>query len=291
MSDDAPDPQRLIKLARQTLSAAERRRKYQRIDFLGTDFWYPTQLAFFAAGSSGVHQTLDLWRLADEARRCAARPRSLASDRRLPALVDRQAFQQADPVLDRRQVRHAGARHDATPAVRRRRQVRHRAWFRWKVSAEADHGHRRPAAIDTFPSRTTDGKIDGTSTATFKTFEMRRERLQSETVDLIWIDERPDEQIYSELYARTSACDGHLIVSYTPIGEGAAAGCHLQVPERAIGRSQRVSHHRRRSQAHLRRARTRSWPPAIAMPSARRGWRAFRNSAAGRCFRSNCCPA
>jgi phage terminase large subunit-like protein len=59
---------------------------------------------------------------------------------------------------------------------------------------------------------------------TFKTFEMRRERLQAETVDLIWIDERPDEQIYSELLARTSAVDGHLIVSYTPIGEGAAAG-------------------------------------------------------------------
>ena len=58
MSDDAPDPQRLIRLARQTLSAAERRRKYQRIDFLGLDFWYPTQLAFFAAGSSGVHQRL-----------------------------------------------------------------------------------------------------------------------------------------------------------------------------------------------------------------------------------------
>ena len=61
-------------------------------------------------------------------------------------------------------------------------------------------------------------------TATFKTFEMRREKLQSETVDLVWIDERPDEAVYSELYARTSACDGHLLVSYTPIGEGAAAG-------------------------------------------------------------------
>jgi phage terminase large subunit-like protein len=80
-------------------------------------------------------------------------------------------------------------------------------------------------AIDTiFVTHATDGKIDGTSTLTFKTFEMRRERLQAETVDLIWIDERPDEQIYSELLARTSAVDGHLIVSYTPIGDGAAAG-------------------------------------------------------------------
>ena len=80
-------------------------------------------------------------------------------------------------------------------------------------------------AVDTFHvTHATDGKIDGMSTATFKTFEMRREKLQSETVDLVWIDERPDEAVYSELYARTSACDGHLMVSYTPIGDGAAVG-------------------------------------------------------------------
>lgn len=53
---------------------------------------------------------------------------------------------------------------------------------------------------------------------------MRREKLQSESVDLIWIDERPSEEIYSELLARASATDGHIIVSFTPVGEGAAAG-------------------------------------------------------------------
>jgi phage terminase large subunit-like protein len=53
---------------------------------------------------------------------------------------------------------------------------------------------------------------------------MRRERLQGETIDLVWVDERPDEQVYSELLARTSATDGQIIVSYTPVGEGAAAG-------------------------------------------------------------------
>jgi phage terminase large subunit-like protein len=53
---------------------------------------------------------------------------------------------------------------------------------------------------------------------------MRRERLQGETVDLIWVDERPDEQVYSELLARTSATSGHVLVSYTPVGEGGATG-------------------------------------------------------------------
>src|SRR6516165_2694269 len=58
MADETPDPQQLIRLARQTLSSAERRRKFRRIDFLDTAFWYPTQLKFFAAGSSGAHQRL-----------------------------------------------------------------------------------------------------------------------------------------------------------------------------------------------------------------------------------------
>ena len=97
-------------------------------------------------------------------------------------------------------------------------------------------------AIDTaFVTHETDGKVDGMSSVTFKTFEQRRERLQSEAVDLIWIDERPDEQIYSELLARTTATDGHLILSYTPIGEGAGGGHDVPIPERAVGRSRLFS--------------------------------------------------
>ena len=81
------------------------------------------------------------------------------------------------------------------------------------------------AAIDTmFITHQTDGVVDGTSSLTFKSFEMRRQKLQGESIDLIWVDERPDEEIYSELLARTAATDGHLIVSYTPVGDGAAAG-------------------------------------------------------------------
>src|SRR5271157_5807368 len=56
--DNSPDPQALIRLARSSLSSAERRRKYRRLDFLGAAYWYPSQLAFFAAGNSGVHQRL-----------------------------------------------------------------------------------------------------------------------------------------------------------------------------------------------------------------------------------------
>jgi hypothetical protein len=51
-------------------------------------------------------------------------------------------------------------------------------------------------AIDTmFVTHATDGKPDGTSTVTYKSFEMRREKLQSETIDLVWVDEKPSEEI------------------------------------------------------------------------------------------------
>src|SRR5258705_4830640 len=58
MADETPDPQALIRLVRQTLSSAERRKKFRRSDFMDSAFFYPSQLAFFAAGSSGVHQRL-----------------------------------------------------------------------------------------------------------------------------------------------------------------------------------------------------------------------------------------
>jgi terminase large subunit-like protein len=59
MSDgELPDPQHLLKLARKTMSSAERRKKYRRLDFMDLSFWYPTQIKFFAAGSSGIHQRL-----------------------------------------------------------------------------------------------------------------------------------------------------------------------------------------------------------------------------------------
>ena len=57
-ADDIPDPQGVLRLARRTMSSAERRRKYRRLDFMDASFWYRTQLAFFAAGGSGLHQRL-----------------------------------------------------------------------------------------------------------------------------------------------------------------------------------------------------------------------------------------
>ena len=55
---------------------------------------------------------------------------------------------------------------------------------------------------------------------TFKSFEQGSEKMQTESVDVIWIDERCSLEIYSELLARTSAVNGLLFLSYTRLRGG-----------------------------------------------------------------------
>ena len=226
---DAPDPQRLIQLVRRTLSAAERRRKYQRLDFLGTDFWYPTQLAFFAAGSSGVHQRLIYGgNQVGKTLCCAAEvawhlsgtyPRWWTGKRFTKPIRCWIVGESVTLVRDTLQKQLCGA-HGKDDQEFGTGTIPLESFGKKPIMISGGL-----QAIDTFyVTHETDGKVDGTSTASFKSFEQRREKLQSESVDLIWIDERCSEEIYSELFARTAATDGSLIVSYTPIGPGAAAG-------------------------------------------------------------------
>ena len=44
--------------------------------------------------------------------------------------------------------------------------------------------------------------------------------MQAESIDWCWIDERCSEEIYSELMARTTATDGIVFLSFTPLKGG-----------------------------------------------------------------------
>lgn len=224
MADEIPDPQALIRLARQTLSSSERRKKYRRIDFLDTAFWYPSQLAFFHAGSSGVHQRLIYGGNQSGKTICCGAEGAWHLTGDYPPWWTGKRFdkpircwvigESGQLVRDTVQKKLCGDDEFGTGMIPLE------SFGKKPVMVPGGTG-----AIDTlFVTHQTEGTTDGTSSLTFKSFEMRREKLQSESVDLIWIDERPSEEIYSELLARTSATDGHIIVSFTPVGEGAAAG-------------------------------------------------------------------
>ncbi|UQY83673.1 terminase large subunit domain-containing protein [Ralstonia pseudosolanacearum] len=71
-----------------------------------------------------------------------------------------------------------------------------------------------PDAVDTILVRHKDG---GTSQVTFKSYERGREKLQGETLDVIWLDEEPPEDIYSEALARIAARSGIVYLTATPL--------------------------------------------------------------------------
>lgn len=57
----------------------------------------------------------------------------------------------------------------------------------------------------------------GVSRVTFKTYDQGRARWQGETLDWVWFDEEPPEDIYTEGKTRTNATDGIVWVTFTPL--------------------------------------------------------------------------
>lgn len=51
----------------------------------------------------------------------------------------------------------------------------------------------------------------------FKSYDQGREKFQAETLDLVWLDEEPDEDIYFESLTRTNATGGLLALTFTPL--------------------------------------------------------------------------
>lgn len=57
----------------------------------------------------------------------------------------------------------------------------------------------------------------GESILAFKFYEKGREKWQAETLDLVWFDEEPPEDIYSEGLTRTNATGGLVYITATPL--------------------------------------------------------------------------
>lgn len=69
-------------------------------------------------------------------------------------------------------------------------------------------------AVDTIQVRHVSG---GISTIQLKSYEKGREKWQGETLDFVWFDEEPPQDIYSEGLTRTNATGGITFVTFTPL--------------------------------------------------------------------------
>jgi phage terminase large subunit-like protein len=55
------------------------------------------------------------------------------------------------------------------------------------------------------------------STLGFKSYDQGREKFQAETLELVWFDEEPPADIYTEGVTRTNATDGIVALTFTPL--------------------------------------------------------------------------
>lgn len=60
-------------------------------------------------------------------------------------------------------------------------------------------------------------KSGGTSILAFKSYEQGREKWQGETLDIVWFDEEPNQDIYFEGLTRTNATGGMAYMTFTPL--------------------------------------------------------------------------
>lgn len=68
--------------------------------------------------------------------------------------------------------------------------------------------------VDTVHVRHSSG---GVSTVTTKSYEQGRRKFQGESLDFLWLDEEPPEDVYSEGLTRTTATNGVVLVTFTPL--------------------------------------------------------------------------
>ena len=61
------------------------------------------------------------------------------------------------------------------------------------------------------------GKHDGNSTVQFSSYDQGRGKWAADTIDLVWFDEEPPEDVYIEGVTRTNATHGYVMVTATPV--------------------------------------------------------------------------
>jgi phage terminase large subunit-like protein len=214
--EEVPDPQQISRLARRTMSGLERRKKYDRLSFMDDQYWYPSQLEFFTGTDTAITKIVTGGNRSGKTL-CACAEMAWHLNGRYPSWFRGKKFK--GPIW-------AWAVGSSSEQVRWSLQV-HLCGSDFGEGLIPLEDFNRPptmkpgatGAIDTiYVNHYTDGKPDGVSSLSFKSYEQKREKLQAEAVQVILADERPPRQICSELLARTMDTNGIILISYTATG-------------------------------------------------------------------------
>lgn len=76
----------------------------------------------------------------------------------------------------------------------------------------------------------------GVSTISFKSYDQGRSKWQADTVDGVWFDEEPPEDVYFEGLTRTNAVMGRVMMTFTPL-QGMSKVVHRYLVDRPAGTS------------------------------------------------------
>ena len=91
-------------------------------------------------------------------------------------------------------------------------------WGTGYIPADAIVGRtRRMGVSNALDSITVRHKSGGQSSLLFKAYEQGRGKWQANTVDGVWFDEEPPEDVYIEGITRTNATKGIIMVTFTPL--------------------------------------------------------------------------
>jgi len=101
--------------------------------------------------------------------------------------------------------------------------------------------HRRSGVANAIESVTVKHASGGNSTLLFKAYEQGRGKWQANTVDGVWFDEEPPEDVYFEGITRTNATRGMVMVTFTPLkgmSDVVARFLLEESPDRSVTRMQ-----------------------------------------------------
>lgn len=76
---------------------------------------------------------------------------------------------------------------------------------------------RRMGVSNALDTVTVKHKSGGSSTLYLKSYDQGRSKWQANTVDFVWFDEEPPEDVYFEGITRTNATKGSVMVTFTPL--------------------------------------------------------------------------